>query len=412
MKLHHILSLWLLLLATGCTSLDERVYDSVLRQLDVELAYPTNFESHRRAGIPVRAVDISTSASYLSLTDEAGRASFLLPQGFYRLTATDKGEEAIFNGLNDRVRLTEGNLQVLLPLTYSKPGQIIIREIYSGGCSKAPYEGVYQSDRYFILHNNDSEVQYLDGLCFGTLEPYNSNAPSGNVWATTDPETGVVQFREYAPVVEAVWALPGSGSDFPLQPGEGAVVVINGAIDHTQQYPESVNLNHESYFTCYNPTLYPNVNYHPVPGDRIQADRYCQVLIKTGRSNGYILSVNSPTLIIFRAPDGVNITDYLADRNESTITKPGASDICVKIPWEWVLDGVEVYNGTASNNQKRLPDSVDAGFVNLSASSLGHTLHRHLDQAATAAAGYDIYIDTNNSSSDLYEREEQSLKAL
>ncbi len=412
MKLRYILSALTLMAVTACTSLDERVYDRVLLQLEVELTYPAGYEEYCRAGIAVQAVDVASAATYQSLTDAAGRASFLLPKGFYRLTATDRGEEAIFNGLNDRVRLTDGSLQLALPLTYSKPGQIIIREIYSGGCSKAPYEGTYQSDRYFILHNNDMQVQYLDGLCFGTLEPYNSNAPSGNSWTTTDPETGVVQFREYAPVVEAVWRLPGSGEEFPLQPGEGAVVVINGAIDHTQQYPESVNLNHESYFVCYNPTLYPNVSYHPVPGDKILSERYCEVLIKTGRANGYILSVNSPTLIIFRAPEGVDIEAYLADRTESTITKPGSSDICVKIPWEWVLDGVEVYNGSASNNQKRLPDSVDAGFVNLSASALGHTLHRHLDQAATAGAGYDIYIDTNNSSNDLYEREEQSLKAL
>lgn len=402
----------LLLGITACTTLSEEVYEEALLDLRVEVNYPEGYENYRREGVMVTAEEIYTSNRYSTPTNDKGVAQFRLVKGFYRISVADDAGDAIFNGMSDRVRLTEGDFSLALAVTYSKPGQIIIKEIYTGGCSKAPYEGSYQSDRYFILHNNSSKTEYLDGLCFGTLDPHNSNAPSGNVWATTDPVTGAVLFRDYAPVVEAVWRLPGGGNDFALQPGEDAVVVVNGAIDHTQQYPESVNLNHEEYFVCYNPTLYPNVSYHPAPGDRISPERYCQVLLKVGKANGYILSINSPTLILFRAPEEVDMESYLADRATSTVTKPGSTEICVKIPWEWVLDGVEVYNGTASNNEKRLPDAVDAGFVVLSGSAMGHTLHRHLDTKASEDAGYEIYRDTNNSSVDLYEREEQSLKAL
>ena len=38
-----------------------------------------------------------------------------------------------------------------------------------------------------------------------------------------------------------------------------------------------------------------------------------------------------------------------------------------------------------------------------------HTIHRKLDETATAANGYPIYVDTNNSSVDFYERPTQSL---
>lgn len=407
-----IISLLTILAATSCSSLPENIYVEALLKLEVEVLYPEGFESYRREGVEVIAEEVSTLSRYTATTDESGIVSFNLLKGFYRVMVADNAGEAIFNGMADKIRITDGDLMLRLPLSYSKPGTIIIKEIYSGGCSKAPEQGTYQSDRYFILHNNSSNVQHLDGLCFGTLEPYNSNATSGNVWTDIDPETGATLFREFAPIVECVWQFPGSGEEFPLQPGEDVVVVINGAIDHTQQYPLSVNLNHEEYFVCYNPTLYPNVTYHPVPGDKISSARYLECAIKVGGAKGYIISLNSPTLVIFRAPEGIDIDEYFANRTESTITKPGSSEICVKIPWEWIIDGVEVYNGESAKNEKRLHDSVDAGFVYLSTTFQGHTLHRELDEMSTQAAGVEIYYDTNNSSHDFYERDTQSLKEL
>ena len=86
----------------------------------------------------------------------------------------------------------------------------MVKEIYCGGCSKAPQEGTYQSDQYFIIHNNDFETVYLDSLCFGTLSPYNST--SVNNWTDRDPVTGETVFPDFAPVVTVVWQLPGNGS--------------------------------------------------------------------------------------------------------------------------------------------------------------------------------------------------------
>ena len=83
-----------------------------------------------------------------------------------------------------------------------------------------------------------------------------------------------------------------------------------------------------------------------------------------------------------------------------------------KKPWdnEWIVDGVEVCNMTEATKNTRLPPDVDAGYIGFSAKAQGHTLHRKLDEEATAAAGFERYVDTNNSSNDFYERETQSLR--
>ena len=142
--------------------------------------YPDGYSEYLREGVTVKIEDVDRGNSYKAKTDKNGVAQFSLTKGIYRVQVSDKDGQDIFNGLADNVKLTSGNMAFNLPLIHSRAGAIIIKEIYCGGCTKLPLEGNYQSDKYIILHNNDSEVQYLDSLCFGALDPYNSQAT--NVW--------------------------------------------------------------------------------------------------------------------------------------------------------------------------------------------------------------------------------------
>lgn len=393
----------------GCVSLDaEAQYARSLHTLDVHVAWPGDDASYMREGVGVKVADNVTGNTFFADTDGEGHALFTLPEGFYNVSVSDiVSPNTIFNGSADRVRVTGGDARLRLELLRVATSPLVIREIYCGGCTKYPEVGTYQSDKYVIIHNNSSETQYLDGLCFATLDPYNSSGI--NVWVTTDPETGSSVYPEFLPVIECIWQFGGSGSDFPLAGGDGAVIAINGAIDHTEQFPESVNLNDSRYFVCYDQVLFPNTMYHPAPGDKIEPSHYLRVVIKTGRANAYTYSMNSPATIIFRA-QGCDIGEYV-QREDAVIQKPGSSnDRVVKIPPSWVLDAVEVYNGSTSSNKKRLPPQLDAGYVVFSGTFNGHTLHRHLDEVSTAREGFAVYADTNNSSADFYERDTQSLK--
>jgi hypothetical protein len=52
---------------------------------------------------------------------------------------------------------------------------------------------------------------------------------------------------------------------------------------------------------------------------------------------------------------------------------------------------------------------MDAGYVMQTDTYLGRSLARNVDDAASAAAGYEVLEDTNNSLNDFYERDKQSL---
>lgn len=391
-KIIYILTL---VLAVSCTDIRTTdPYAGGLNLLKVTADWPD--DGFVRLGASVLVEDMNTGSRYSALTDDLGVAVFSLPDGLYRVNLSGRNGSDVFNAAADKVVVSGADKVLQLNLAISKAGSVVIKEIYCGGCKKLPEEGDYQADQYFILHNNHYETEYLDGLCFGTLSPYNST--SADPWGEID----------FLPIIQAIWQFPGDGNDFPLAPGEDAVICLRGAIDHAAQYPLSVNLNKPDYFVCYNTTYFPNTVYHPAPGDKISTERYVDVVVKTGKANAYTLSNASPTLVIFRAVE-TSIQDYVLVPENITPVPGSTVDNVVKVPFDWVLDAVEVFDARSANNQKRLVPSLDAGYVLQTDIFLGRSLMRKTNEAASAASGYEVLEDTNNSLNDFYETEKQSL---
>jgi len=372
-------------------------YEESLNTLSIALTAPEGYEYISLGGVELQISNISSDAVFSATTGSDGTASLLLPNGLYRIEAGALIEDEQFNAAKSRVSLNGETVELQLPLIHAKTGDIIIKEVYNGGCMKLPAEGTYQGDAYIILHNNSENTVYLDSLCFGVVDPYNST--STPVW---DEDRG------FCPVIQAVWQFPGNGRDHPLEPGEDAVLAIYGAINHKEQYPLSVNLNNEDYYVCYSSVYFPNEHYHPVPGDKIRSDHFLSCVIKTGIATAYTFSVTSPATIIFRIK-GMSTREFLAS-SDNVIQKPGNNnDKIVKVPNEWVEDGMEVFNGQSSNNKKRLDSEVDAGAVTLSINYEGRTLVRKVNESRSERLGREVLVDTNNSSNDFYESPTQSL---
>ncbi len=391
---------WLpaLLLAACTSAFPDNPWERETAILSIRPQYPESFPTEEKSKGTLRLSSRREDLSYECAADKDGVFSITLPKGSYRAVYNLTYESYIFNGVLDKIILGSSDTDIDLPLSVSKAGSLVIKEIYCGGCTKYPEEGNYASDSYIIVHNNSSQTEYLDSLCLGVIDPYRSIAT--NVWSDMD--------IDYVPVVQAIWQIGGTGRSFPLESGEDAVIVIYGAIDHAATYSQSVNLNKEDYFVCYSTAYFPNPNYHPAPGDNIQSERILSVVIKTGQANAYTFAQASPAPVIFRAPQGTTVQEFLQN-GESIIQKPGSSvDRIVKLPIDWVIDGVEVFE-KAGKNKKRLPSAIDAGAVDFSGPYQGHTLCRKTDEKSTSLCGYMVLQDTNNSTDDFYEREIQSL---
>lgn len=403
--LKHIASVLIATLAfSGCLEIPQAYSD--IRKVNVKLVWPEGYESYVEEGVNVSVQNILNGSASEALTDGGGNATLSLPDGMYLVSATEKKGSRIFNGTIDKI-LVSGDTDIDLPLDVSEGGTIVIKEIYVGGCSMAPKEGTYQADKYVILHNNSDRTVHLDSLCLGTASPYNSTA--SNPWTSYDAGG-----RTFVPVIQAVWQVGGDGTTFPLAPGQDAVICINGAIDHTVNVPLSVNLNNPDYFVCYNNSSFPNPAYHPAPGDLIRKERILNLVIKTGIANAYTVSISSPVIVVFKAR-GTTIQEFVAPSgsssgSENVIQIPGSTnDYVVTVPVDWIIDGVEVFDGRSSSNTKRLMATVDAGTVFQSDVFKGHSLFRKTDEEASALAGYEVLQDTNNSTNDFYERSTQSL---
>ena len=315
--------------------------------------------------------------------------------------------------------------------------QIIIKEIYCGGCPKDEGSDMFHMDKCIVLYNNCPERVVASNLCFGMATPYNAEAPSnGSIY---DKSGNLVYEDEgFIPAQNGIWYFP---STLVIEPFQQVVVNVHGAIDNTQTYSQSVNYAYSGYYCMYDPEAgYNNTSYYPTPADIIPASHYLKT-VKYGQGNAWPLSTSSPALFIFQTQD-VSPVDFATDADNLWYV-PGYSQTpvyaCVKVPVDWIIDGVEVFNGTNKDNcKKRFTADIDAGYVYLT-NKLGHSVYRNVDVELTTAraenegklvynyalgadpSGIDaeesirqgahiVYHDWDNSSDDFHERLRCSLR--
>ena len=437
----------LLLLATNSCIKDEELrYESF--EVPVQLRNPVTGE-----GMPGITVLMSTTLgnAWQAATDDGGWAHFTLPSGIYDLSASGTyddgaGNEYVMNCSFSNIEVTARSSIVSQGMAFtmvaSRRGSLVIKELYQGGCQKDDGSGAYYNDKYVILYNNGQLPITIRQLGLGMAPPYNAQASNANYNAD-----GQLNYADqgFIPAIQAIWHFNDS---LHLEGGEEIVIALNGAVDHTVSYSQSVNLGKPEYYCTYDPLTFTNTSYYPVPSEQIPTSHYLTAELY-GQGNAWPLSQLSPAFYIFSIPDDIDIDAYANDADNIWYHNNvvSASGACLRIPTEWILDGVEVYTTTSTKNAKRLTDEVDAGAVFLT-NTFGYSVHRNVDAAATKAiegneallvygvpatpdvsqgvvdadpsginaeasarqGAFIIYQDTNNSTNDFFERYQASLR--
>lgn len=414
MKMRHtvwsILLLPVALLLLACHDTDSLHYD--VHEVNVRLG-----DSLRLAddfgGMEVKLTDTKGSV-FKCTTDEDGVARFQVPVGVYQASVSysqqlGEGRKLIFNGIENNIVVTDGWLSaddVHLWLTVTNSSTIIIRELYVGGCPKDDGSGWFQRDKYCILCNNCPERVVLPNLCLGIGTPYNSFGINKNY----GEDGKLVYEREgFIPASNAFWYF--QGDEVVFEPWEEKVIALNGAIDHTQTYSQSINFAHADYYCTYDIEQYINTNFYPVPADVIPTSHYLRV-VKYGdeMESAWPLSTSSPAFFIFSLPDRTPL-EFGNDADNIWYDEGRAlpTFTCKRVSTDWVLDGVEVYSTAWAEATKRLTPAVDVGYVYMDR-RVGHSVERRVDEAETRRMGHIVYQDTNNSCNDFYERPKASLR--
>ncbi|MBR1548534.1 MAG: DUF4876 domain-containing protein [Prevotella sp.] len=326
------------------------------------------------------------------------------------------------------------------PTIQTNSGSLIIKEINVGTHKKSSTDtGTYQGCQALVIYNNSDQPAILSNWGIAMCAPLTATS-NKNI---DDNGRLFYESEGWHPALQGIWYFDGS---ITVAPYSDLVVALTSAIDHTQQTDGALAFDlTDADVACYDIDVYNNANKYLAP-TKVPESRWMKAQ-KYTTANAWPVSILNPALFIFSAPTYVSLAEWLNNEDNLTYvngdTKQSTANLAAKIPNEWILDGVELFQTTTVDKSiKRLTQDIDAGY-GVYNSTLGYSAYRNVDQAATEAIadnagklvyGYDqaiegtsepsgidaaasikngakiVYKDSNNSSNDFHLRKDWSLR--
>lgn len=336
-----------------------------------------------------------TNVTTQTSEDFTSTASISLLPGLYDLSYSATTE--LHDGVTADVRASERSITVkegstinLSAFVNVASDDLIISEIYFSGCL-TPSAYQYSGDNYVKLYNNTDHVIYADRIA---------------LFETTFMS---VQKFEYTPdirdthvAVDAVYVIPGSGNEHPIQPGEYMVLADN-AMDHRELNPNSIDLSHAA-FEWYDESMNPAFTDIDNPAVANLDKWFCSSNTMFALHNRGYKSYG-----IARIPDDYDMDRYLSELAYSYTYKlsvpAGVFEIpgdTYSMPNDWVVDMVNLSVDALFAWTVTAP-SLDMGWthcgtIDMDPDRYFHSVRRKY--LATADDGRIILKDTNNSTDD------------
>ena len=391
MKYLYRLALPLIALAfsvSSCESFKSASSTEVVEPLTVTIVAKTTIPGFDAAkGAKIELINVNENIRYEHPVEGLKTTITGVLPGMYSINLSGKmkdaeGKTSFPKGSQLNCPLFQDGTNVELEVVNGRLSPLIFKEIYYSG-SGAPKR--YFRDQFYELYNNSDEVVYLDGVYFCILWPYTATTKLP-VWPAEDGEKYVYSDR--------IWKFPGSGKEYPLQPGESCVISQFAANHQLPIYQPKSPIDGSSSEFEFN---MGNKRFPDQPAYDMKHVFY-DGKAEMGRMPQYLTSVFGAAYVIFQVPEGES---YDPVNNPSLQTKDLSSkrnSIYAKIPVEYVLDGVEAGDNETKLNGKRMPSFLDAGMTYVGSTYQGVGIARK--KIGERADGTPLLQDTNNSTDD------------
>lgn len=397
MKTKYLFSYILLSVITfafsACDSFDNAIDTKTVETIEIKIDVASLVPNIQTLdGLQVKLEDVKFGVTYTtSVVDGKADVQGVAP-GIYKIdvwgNARDESNDVyMLSGNKLNYPLLNKSESLSINVDGLRESILIFKEIYYTGSKTALNTNYFRDQFYEIYNNSEDQTVYLDGIYFANLTP-SSATTKLPLWPESDGEKYV-----YA---ERVWKFPGSGTDYPLAPGESFVVAQYAANHQLPQYnPASPvdcsSAEFEFYMGSTTYTDQPAVNMLHV---------FYNNSALIGSVPQYLTSVFGGAYVMFKPLNGeqydpVNTEELKTPDLNSTSSKP---PIYAKISRTYVIDAVEAVDNESKLSAKRMPASLDKGatYVGAIYNSLGVARKKVGDHAD----GTPILQDTNDSSDD------------
>ena len=321
--------------------------------------------------------------------------------GSYTISASANSEDFAYIA-SKTIVVADQDLKVEIVLK-SAPKQdagIIFKEVYFTGV-----KSYYFQDAFYELVNNSDEVKYLDGIILSCIA--RGSGKEMSEWADS---TGSVPVA-YLPLDNYVMQFPGSGKEYPLQPGESTVIATL-SLDHSaREITSDADTRSPSKLDDADWEIYISTSARDIDNPAIDN------LIHIWGTGGFYFMpmVAGQPLALIQLPEGVTAESFVAD-STNYHSAPGSTKDVLCVPCEYVLDAIDIQRYGSTQIVKVFQPAQDAGYTFVTGADetdpdyevsfdswespfyCGKSLRRKCIKVTESGRAY--FKDTNNSTAD------------
>lgn len=399
-----IVSCVLLLAFLSSCRRDESPVSQFVEEFELHLTYDI-FGVQRPYSNPLQLTMVNNTEqfTYRFESDDMGRVviSGVMP-GQYTINVSGKltaeeaaavsgqnfDDEVSLAGFSSDVKLRLGGENVIVaPSLFAVArNPIIFKELYYAG-SRTPTGGSYRNDNFYSIYNNSDQSVDISNLYIGMCENFGGLGETGPLWP------GEVQGAYENAYLQNIWKVTGGDSEVLVAPGQTVVIATMAAPhnkDAAYNLSSPVDLSDADY-EAYIPdpeNKYPDFD---APNMELTFWPDYSYLWRSGVfGQGMVLIMATGEQMA--AFETVTLPEQFQD--------PFESDeywLCKKVPYEYIVDAVDVIQNPTVTNTKRFAPSLDAGFATLGETYSGKSVIR---KTIPSASGRVVLQDTNNSTED------------